>query len=55
MQLIAYVGRLFELQVLRMLLHLPFQLVDLLLQRLRREQLQIGQCLSSSMIYLDRF
>lgn len=36
MQLIAHVGRLFELQVLSMLLHLPFQLVDLLLQSLRR-------------------
>ena len=38
MQLIADLRGLFELQVLRMLHHLPFQLVDLLLQRFRRQR-----------------
>ena len=38
MQLIADLRGLFELQVLRMLHHLPLQLVDLLLQRFRRQR-----------------
>ncbi len=38
MQLIADLRGLFELQILRMLHHLPFQLVDLLLQRFRRQR-----------------
>lgn len=36
-KLVANLRRLFELQVLRVLHHLPFQLVNLLLKRLRRE------------------
>ena len=38
MKLVANLRRLFELQILRVLHHLRFQLVDLLLQRLRRER-----------------
>ena len=37
MKLVADLRRLFELQILRVLHHLPFQLVDFLLQRFRRQ------------------